>query len=173
MSRYYARMQAEKLAQRLGADTPPIDVEAIARGLKLKVIKEDLGQGVSGLLVSDGLSAYICVQQLDAPVRQRFTIAHELGHYILRHHVGTGENVLVDRGVMGERGALASQGIDPKEIQANQFAACLLMPSRLVRQEVERFGTTPLSDANVSELAKTFKVSEQAMTIRLTKLGLL
>ncbi len=53
------------------------------------------------------------------------------------------------------------------------FAACLLMPADLVKQEVAAYGGSPLVDWQVSELASTFEVSEQAMTIRLSALGLL
>jgi Zn-dependent peptidase ImmA (M78 family) len=56
------------------------------------------------------------------------------------------------------------------EVQANQFAASLLMPARLIREHVEQ-RPKPLGDVDVSELARTFNVSEQAMTIRLTTLG--
>ena len=63
--------------------------------------------------------------------------------------------------------------MDAKEIEANQFAACLLMPSRLVRERVKALNTEQLYDSHVTALAKEFQVSEQAMTIRLTSLRLL
>jgi Zn-dependent peptidase ImmA (M78 family) len=170
----YARAQAEKLAERLGTGSVPVDVEKIADRLGLPVMYADLGEGVSGLLVSDGVQAHICVQDQDAPVRQRFTIAHEVGHHYLRHQFEPGHHVHVDRGhYISERGPRASDGVDPKEIEANQFAACLLMPSKLVREKVAELGGGPLLDQHVSHLARTFRVSEQAMTIRLSTLGLL
>jgi predicted transcriptional regulator len=55
-------------------------------------------------------------------------------------------------------------------IQANQFAAALLMPTRLVRYAVERLAK-PLQEADVKTLASEFRVSEQAMITRLTTLG--
>ena len=63
--------------------------------------------------------------------------------------------------------------MDAKEIEANQFAACLLMPSRLVRERVKALNAEQLYDFHVTALAKDFHVSEQAMTIRLTSLKLL
>jgi Zn-dependent peptidase ImmA (M78 family) len=63
--------------------------------------------------------------------------------------------------------------MDAKEIEANQFAACLLMPSRLLRERVTALNTKQLYDSHVTTLAKEFYVSEQAMTIRLTSLRLL
>jgi Zn-dependent peptidase ImmA (M78 family) len=70
------------------------------------------------------------------------------------------------------RSPRASEGLDPVEVQANQFAASLLMPARFVRERVDRM-QKPLSENGVKALANEFKVSEQAMTIRLTTLGLL
>jgi Zn-dependent peptidase ImmA (M78 family) len=81
----------------------------------------------------------------------------------------------VDRGnFISQRGPRASEGLDPKEIEANQFAASLLLPVKLVQRRVkELVGDGPLLDYHVTQLAKEFAVSEQAMTIRLTTLGLL
>ena len=64
------------------------------------------------------------------------------------------------------------QGLDPLEVQANQFAASLLMPAKMIREEVEGL-SKPLQEADVKALAQRFKVSEQAMTIRLTTLNLI
>lgn len=104
----------------------------------------------------------------DSPVRQRFTIAHEIAHHSLGHQFESGEHVLVDKGYyISERGPRASDGVDPKEIEANQFAGSLLMPSRLIREKVAELGGSPLLDSDVTELARAFGVSEHAMTIRL------
>lgn len=174
MSVRYARTQAERLAERLGDNSAPVNVERIAELLGLPVVHAELGAGVSGLLVSDGTEAHICVQKRDPLVRRRFTIAHEIGHHHLRHQFEPGHHVHVDRGhYISERGPRASDGVDPKEVEANQFAACLLMPTRLVREKVAELGGGPLLDQHVSRLAKTFRVSEQAMTIRLSSLELL
>lgn len=179
MSVQFARNQAEKLIERL--DNPfnglSVDVEYIAEEVGLKVIYDDLGPGpdISGLLVSNKNGAFIFVQKDDHPHRQRFTIAHEIGHFVLRHQFESGKHVHVDRGnFISQRGPRASEGLDPKEIEANQFAASLLLPVKLVQRRVkELVGDGPLLDYHVTQLAKEFAVSEQAMTIRLTTLGLL
>jgi Zn-dependent peptidase ImmA (M78 family) len=62
--------------------------------------------------------------------------------------------------------------VDQKEIEANQFAASLLMPSRLLRAQVLEMGGRPLTEEQIEELARSFEVSVQAMTIRLTTLDL-
>jgi Zn-dependent peptidase ImmA (M78 family) len=174
MSIKYARTQAEKLVDRLGINSLPIKVDKIAASLNLSVTSANLGEGVSGLLISDGITAHVITHENDAPKRQRFTIAHEIGHYYLQHQFEEGEHVHVDRGhYISQRGPKASDGTDIKEIEANQFAASLLMPSKFVHQKVKELGGGSLLDQHVSQLAEEFQVSEQAMTIRLTTLGLL
>lgn len=175
MNLRYARMQAEKLAENVGKGEVPVNVEGIAKSLGLEVLYADLGEEVSGLLISDGASAQVCIQESDPPVRQRFTIAHEIGHHFLLHQFESGEHVHVDKGnYISQRGPRASEGVDPKEVQANQFAASLLMPTKAIRQRIAKLaGGGPVLDTHVESLAKEFEVSEQALTIRLTGLGLL
>ena len=174
MSVAFARNRAAHVLAHHDVEGPPIDVETVAVKLGLTLVRDDLGSDVSGLLVTTARSACVCVNNADHPNRQRFTIAHEMGHFVLRHQFVRGEHVHVDRGfLISQRGPRAAAGVDPKEIEANQFAACLLMPADLVRQEVATYGGGPLVDSHVSALASAFKVSEQAMTIRLSTLGLL
>jgi len=174
MSVRSARYHGEALAAACGFTRPPVDVERVARHLKLKVAHADLGEDVSGLLISKGDSTVIAVQASDAPKRKRFTIAHEIGHFFLRHQFEPGEHVHVDRGhLITPRNSRSSTGEDLKEIEANQFAACLLMPSELLTTRIKAFGTPSLRDYHVTLLANEFEVSEQAMTIRLSALGLL
>lgn len=173
MSVRRARLEAERLLTSLAVKHVPIDVEQIASRLGLRVLRQDLGPDISGLLVRTATGTHICVAAGHADVRRRFTIAHEIGHQVLGHQFEAGEHVHVDRGnYISQRSASASEGIDPKEIEANQFAAHLLMPTAIVQAEVRRL-REPLFDFHVELLAKKFKVSEQAMTIRLTSLGLL
>ena len=168
MSRQYARSAAEKLVA--DVDSPPIKPEVIARRLGVPVIKDALGE-TSGLLVTRDNKAVIYVNSGQSPVRQRFSAAHELGHHCLQHHNTPGEHVHVDKGLrIMRRSSRAAEGVDPMEIEANQFAAVLLMPTRLVRMEVAKLGDS-LSEDDVGTLATAFQVSEQAMTIRLTSLG--
>jgi Zn-dependent peptidase ImmA (M78 family) len=143
-------------------------VEAIARYVGLRVVPAPLGGDISGLLVTRKGSSTICVEERHHENRQRFTIAHEIGHHVLGHHFGEGENVHVDRVSM--RSAKSSEGSDRLEIAANQFAAALLMPERVVELELQRLQDSPGEDV-VRELARRFKVSTEAMAIRLSVLG--
>lgn len=175
MSVVSARNRAEKLIVEQGIRSLPVKVDQVAKHLGLRVELADLGPDVSGLLVTKDDRSHIFVHEDHAPKRQRFTIAHEVGHFVLGHQFTDGEHVHVDRGnFISQRGPRASAGIDPREIEANQFAASLLMPERLVRQKVATIaGEGPLLDHHVSLLAEECNVSDQAMTIRLTSMGLL
>jgi Zn-dependent peptidase ImmA (M78 family) len=170
---HWARNQAEQLVGRLGIRAPHIDPIKVAKALGLEVVTEDLGSDVAGLLVRRGEQAVIAVHRGDPANRRNFTVAHEIGHHVLGHQFEPGEHVHVDRGhFISQRGPRSSAGVDPKEVEANQFAAALLMPSDLVRDAAQRLGL-PLMDSDVSQLSRLFRVSDQAMTIRLSALGLL
>lgn len=174
MSLRTARSQGEALADAFDFSKPPVDVELVAQRLGLSIVQLDLGEDVSGLLISKGDSTVIAVQKSDSPNRKRFTIAHEIAHFHLRHQFEPGEHVHVDRGhLITPRNSKSSTGVDSKEIEANQFAACLLMPSRLLLNRIKALKERSLRDDHVEKLAKEFMVSEQAMTIRLSTLGFL
>mgnify|MGYP002757522574 FL=1 len=106
----------------------------------------------------DNRGAFIVVNSHDSAVRQRFTIAHELGHFYdtYRRKLPRAKK---------DRGSLASKGTDIEEVYANRFAAALLMPAKAVRA---KFNVVP----DVGALARIFNVSEQAMSNRLHNLGL-
>lgn len=172
----HARGQAEQLIKRMNIDAAdlPIDVKKIAEDLGLTVTETILDEGVSGLLIKrklDGDTADIFVNRGDPPRRRRFTVAHEIAHFVLSHEFDS-TGVHVDRGIhaIPRRSKLAK--VEPKEVEANQFAATLLMPEQLVHDAVDELGL-PLFDYDITTLADNFDVSEQAMTIRLGTLGIL
>jgi Zn-dependent peptidase ImmA (M78 family) len=172
MSVRNARLRGEALAEAF--QSAPVDVVKVARLLHLDVVFMNLGDDVSGLLMSKGTSTIIAVQVKDTENRKRFTIAHEIGHHCLRHQFEPGEHVHVDHGfLITPRNSRSSTGMDRQEIEANQFAACLLMPARLLERRIKDFKTPSLRDHHVNRLVQDFKVSEQAMTIRLSSLGYL
>jgi Zn-dependent peptidase ImmA (M78 family) len=141
--------------------TAPVDPIYIAQGLGLKVYTAILDEGVSGMLVKrPGLDPAIYLNKRDSKNRQRFTCAHELGHYVQRASTDDDAWEYVD-----ERGPSAGQGTHPDEIYANGFAAALLMPAAAVKH-LHRAGFT------AAEMAYRLGVSVEAMKIRLDVLGL-
>jgi Zn-dependent peptidase ImmA (M78 family) len=172
MSIQSARRQAELLITTLGITEAPVNVEEVAKHLGLRVISMELEEDVSGVLITKPEMSCIVIRKNDAVQRQRFSIAHEIGHFVLRHQFESGEHVHVDRGFrVSRRDKRSSSGTDAKEIEANQFAAALLMPSWIVMDNIKAIGSDDLNDEHVTDLARKFKVSEQAMTIRLSVLG--
>jgi Zn-dependent peptidase ImmA (M78 family) len=151
---------------------PPVPVEEIARKLGARVAFEHFAPDVSGVLVRDARAIVIGVNAAHPKTRQRFTIAHEIGH--LRLHQG--RPMFVDRAVrVDRRDGTASRGIDAEEIAANRFAAELLMPEEMVLEAVGQVavpGDRGGSAAIIARLAEKFDVSEQAMEYRLANLGL-
>lgn len=170
MSWSKAVSKAKQLLRQSDISKPPVDVERLARLEGLRVVEEQLESEISGMLYREGGHAVIIINQNDAPVRKRFSIAHELGHY----HLHASSSVFVDRRVRF-RDSTSSQGTIKEEIEANNFAAELLMPEIYVLQEAVRLRErrrAPLSDEElIEELAKIFQVSRQAMEVRLANLG--
>lgn len=149
-------------------DKPPIPVEELAISLGAEITYESYDGDVSGMLYRSAEGAVIGVNSKHAPTRQRFSVAHEVGHLVM--HKGTA--VFIDRFVrVNWRDGASSR----EEIQANAFAAELLMPRELVAREVEQALSkqeriTPQTLAK--QLGKTFKVSAEAMSYRLENLGI-
>lgn len=134
---------------------PPVDVTAIARELGLEVYAEDgLSDDVSGLLTKDDKGYFIVVNRGHHLNRRRFTIAHEIAHFLLhRDEIGDGvEDSTLYRSHLSGR----------QETQANRLAAEILMPWRLISHLVRQ---NPHS--SVEFLAQELKVSKSAMAIRL------
>jgi Zn-dependent peptidase ImmA (M78 family) len=155
-------------------DNEGINVKQVANELGIELMEYDFGDDVSGVLLRDGDKAKIGYAERTGRKRQRFTIAHELGHYVLDHQR---QGVFVDtpeRYFTLFRDSNSSTGEDFQEREANAFAAALLMPLNLVRE-----GTSFISQSNitrdenfdlVTELATRFNVSNLAMSYRLTNL---
>lgn len=138
---------------------PPVPVVRIARELGLEVYRSSgWPDSISGMIRRDahrgGPSGYAVFANDDhATTRRRFTIAHEIGHFVLhRELIGDG---ITDDALYRSR---LQGGI---EAAANRFAADLLMPWDKIREAVAGGADT------VEALAETFNVSRSAMSIRL------
>ena len=147
----------------------PVDVEALVRSLGADLVYENLEDDVSGFLLRDQGVATIAINQHHSANRQRFTLAHECGHLYL--HASLGDRLWLDRERIFFRDSSSSAGDQYEEIEANQFAACLLMPEMLVRAAIMDSGV--FNDNSASRLAERFQVSERAMNFRLISLGLI
>ena len=163
------KARAQELLRTSGIAKPPVEVEQIAAALGVEVVVEPLEETVSGLLVVRKSRATIGINELHHPHRRRFSIAHELGHYTLHRYVS---NVFVDSTLTFYRDEKSADGVYRQEIEANSFAAELLMPEDFIRYHLERHKIDLHDEQAVERLARDFGVSMQALTIRLVNLRL-
>lgn len=154
-----------------GITYPGFDVKYLAERRGAIVVEEPSENNFSGFLFRSPDSApVIGVNSHHPPTRKRFTIAHELGHLLLHSKSG----VHVDEAVVQMRDARASAGVDEEEMEANRFAAELLMPRSFLEEDLVALGTIFADDERaIASLAKRYKVSTQAMAIRLSVLNLI
>ncbi len=151
------RNEADRLLSAYWGGRPiPVDPKEIAEREGIVVRAQTSGElaGASGWY-RQLESPTILFNSSEVNTRQRFTIAHELGHHVMKH---------------GERprdtSAAFMNPLDSAEVSANRFAAELLMPIHPMRVMVEERQVT-----SVTALAMAFNVSEPAMMYRLRNLG--
>ena len=143
-------MTAREVLDKFWDGDLPVNPEKIAKNSGVQVIRVDIlsEQNISGAHIE----GVIYVNSHDSRRRQRFTVAHELGHNALGHGAAL-------------RDVETGYGTDPNEIEANRFAAELLMPEVAVDYIVKNRTQNPV------EMAEIFDVSLEAMRFRLKNLG--
>lgn len=131
----------------------PVQVVPIAEALGLRVQRATFPQGdISGLIRKEDGGYTIYVNKSHGLNRRRFTIAHEIAHFVL-HRDAIGDGLVDD--------ALYRSGLSSRmEAEANGLAADILMPWHLLVDE-------DLEENTVLEIAKKYQVSKAAMAIRL------
>lgn len=173
------KTKAEKLAQKIWQEngaSVPVDVNAVAAAHRIGIKTEAMEDDVSGMMVtSEAGIASILINADHAVVRQNFSTAHELGHYFLHRSTSP---VFVDSKKGAQvffRDGKAATGTHYQEIEANAFAAELLMPETEIRKIFpEKISAMELDyfEDEIEKVAKNWKVSKSALTIRLNRLGI-
>ncbi|DAA89077.1 TPA: hypothetical protein CPT87_02880 [Candidatus Gastranaerophilales bacterium HUM_5] len=151
----------------------PVDVVSLANDLGIEVYEKEFeNKSISGYISHDNNGYFICVNKKHPATRKQFTIAHEIGHFV-RHRelldngsllptlykIGDGINVCIPRA------DFMSPEYRRLESEANRFAADLLMPQAEFIQKANEC-------EDLTELAKAFKVSVGAASIRANNLGI-
>jgi Zn-dependent peptidase ImmA (M78 family) len=136
----------------------PVKVGGLAAALGLKVVLATLPMNISGLIQPGVDGGFVIkVNRFEPKERQRFTIAHEIAHFLLhRDKIQAG---LVDSVLY--RSKLSSR----LEAEANRLAADIIMPKEAV---IAAMRETKVDDEAVDALAQRFQVSRQAMEIRVS-----
>ena len=139
----------------------PVNLGGLAAELGLEVFQSTLEPKISGMIEPSPTapSGYrIKLNRHDPINRQRFTLAHEIAHFLL-HRFDIGRGVVDDT-------LYRSNLSDRKEVEANKLGAQLIMPSAKGREEAAPLIGMP-SDQIIDMLAKKFRVSQEAMRIKL------
>lgn len=162
-----------ELLQEHKVETPPVPVDDIARklGAEIRYLPFKGEGGISGMLFRQEKEAVIGVNSLHHPNRQRFTIAHEIGHMLLHR----GSDIYIDKTLFtfNLRDDVSSEASNRDEIEANCFAAELLMPKQMLLSDLRGQETDLENEEDLLDVARKYRVSLQAMTFRLTNLGLI
>ncbi|MDR7222270.1 ImmA/IrrE family metallo-endopeptidase [Aminobacter aminovorans] len=159
-----AKQAAEDFLKKEGITTLPVDPFAIAESRDIVVEgKPDKTEGVSGMLLRHGNNfGIVYAAHISSAGFQRFSISHELGHYFLPGHV---DQVIKD-GVHVSRAGFVTN--DPFELEADHFAAGLLMPEAPFRKEMDRHDPGLDAIETVADLCMT---SRTATAIRYAELA--
>jgi hypothetical protein len=154
-ARRVAELQANRLLRLHGIDSPPVPEQVVECLPRVEVVRR-ADAPVSGYVAWIGGSWLIAVNSREPFVRQRFTMAHELGHAVMAPLATTAFRPFRHLDARTQR-----------ERAANHFAGCLLMPKRWVLNAYFNQGVH-----DPVQLARRFQVSVPAMQVRLDALGI-
>lgn len=163
------RVKAERAAEQLIEKVQTNDLNLIANYLKIQIKYEKFPSSLSGAYFKEGENLYIAVNDGHNEHRQRFSIAHEIGHHIMHESaIFHYDKLIYDKSSKQERQIFyrAEDIISLDEVEANHFAAALLMPRKSVEEDF-------LKMPSVCQLSEKYNVSEEAMQYRLINIGLM
>lgn len=169
-------VKASELLEQYNIIEPPVPIEEIVVARGIAIARNHFKGTESGFALRNGSQQIIGVNTLTSPRRQRFSIAHELGHLLLHD----GKPLIVDHSIrINERNDLSRAGTNREEIEANGFAATILMPEDMLRRklrdefEYAEYDRADSRDELLARLAREFDVSAEAMGFRLINLRLI
>lgn len=146
----------------------PVKLGAMANRLGIRVLLSTLRRGVSGEIreakEDDEYDFVIRINRHESKRRQRFTLAHEIAHYLLHREK------IIETGVWEENVLLRSNqsnAYNAIERQADHLASDLIIPSVQLTDVIEKYPDSMTGDEIVDDLAQRFKVSKIAMSIKL------
>lgn len=175
MDRRDIERRANEILAKHAKSRLPVPIEEIATAEGALIARNHFAGSESGFALRDGDRWVIGVNTKTSPRRQRFSIAHGLGHLLLHDE----RPLIVDHSVfvddrIDKRGS--SLGTDEEEIEANGFAVAILMPRDAIiielREELEA-GHASSRDELIARLARAFEVSTEAMGFRLINLNIM
>ncbi|MDO9567610.1 MAG: ImmA/IrrE family metallo-endopeptidase [Candidatus Desulfaltia sp.] len=152
----FSRNIARKVLKDYDLSEVPTDLLKVFKRLGLKYIELNDAEDIEGAILEiDGKPAIAVLNKAKPIPRQRFTLAHELGHIFLAH---TQRDIYDPEKDRENTATLAKQSKPPKEVEADVFASELLVPYEQLKKHTADIN-------NVDKLAGIFQVSKQAMTL--------
>jgi len=146
----FARQLARTVIGRIAAPYPPVMIRDVVAFIKkdtsLTVYSWSFSAKISGILAQTKAGSNIAYNNSHHRHRQRFTVAHEIGHCLLGHTCSGADYNFKSK--------------DPREVEANQFASELLMPLQNLKDACK-------TGIDVEQLATTFDVSKESMWYKL------
>ena len=163
--------QVRDLLREQNVSSAPVPVVEIAAALGARVRYSPFDQELSGMVYMKGRCPIIGVNSLHHPNRQRFTVAHEVAHLTLHRHL-IADHVHVDkRFPVLMRDANSATGTQRMEMEANHFAAELLMPSFLLMPLLKKKAFDIDDERPLEQLSRKFRVSKQALDYRIRNIA--
>ncbi len=178
MTRVPQATNAQDLLDELGYTSPPFNPFEIADSLGIYVddyVTSETMDRAGSIRMDSAGDVFIWINPFDATIRKRFTMAHEIGHFINRDLKPN--NPIID--FPAPLPLYRTDGdTSPQEIAANEFAIDLLMPENHIYAEGRKIidaseGGTILADAFIGKMAELFDVSKLDMLYRLKGFGII
>ena len=143
----------------------PVAVNRVAHAVGIIDLIPQTTSAFEGVLVTDDAKSTGSIADNEASRLERrcFTVAHEIGHFLIPWHDASAQCAIADMGVLRSRDTRKS-----KEAEANRFAAALLTPTALFTRDVRRFGAP--ETGHVLALATKYRVSKEMAARRYTEL---
>ena len=139
----------------------PTKLGGIANALNIDVFVGPLSRHISGKITRKDQDFTIKINKYDSPHRKRFTLAHELSHFLLH------KDILMQRTELEENALLRSGLPSAVEYEANRLASDLVMPPNLIALLLGS-DQGHLNESDLEQLAKKLGVSKPALQIRLS-----
>ncbi len=157
---HFVQQMAKKILAESKIKAPPVDLLQIltAHGIGYEEV-DDFPDTVDALFIEDGAKVYAAVNAKQHLHRQRFSLAHELGHYFLHRNGMPEDAVTIDNPPTGED-EMGVPTKSPAEIEADVFAGELLVPLEMLKVHVSK---------GLPELSKLFLVSEHVVSIAISR----
>ncbi len=144
----------------------PVKLATLAREWGIAIKVSGLPLGVSGKISKEDGQYIIRVNRFEKRERQRFTIAHEIAHFLLHRKIIDQSNDGITDSILYRSGESLSI-----EFEANRLAADIIMPLGVIQEKKkEFFGEHPVNEEMIEHLAEIFEVSKPAMEVRLSQL---